>query len=227
MPTIGGVYNKGCMHVVIYLNGLGWPLKLKDSDLDNDRSWFQHAWTLQEVGSECTIAGDMPDGPMHAQRIDGRNYETALLTRFHKELDSVKRALVVGQIFATLVDMQKHMSTNLVDRVAGLTFSLQPYTIPAYHESETLEDAWMALVNAMFPGMHMKILLVYPGVGLGCKKWRPTWDQVMMEPLPEDANYIQADVKHNNETDEDWFDGYCTEKGHVQVFNVGLADGHD
>ncbi len=53
--------------------------------------------------------------------------------------------------------------------------------IPAYHESETLEDAWTALVNTMAPRMRAAFLLVYPGVGLGCKKWRPTWDQVMKQ----------------------------------------------
>ncbi|PBK64857.1 hypothetical protein ARMSODRAFT_850645, partial [Armillaria solidipes] len=177
VPTIGRVYKRA--EVVIYLSGLGRPLSLKDGDLDSNRSWFRRAWTLQEVGDERIIAGDIPDGPMHARQIDDGNYETALLTRFHEELPSlpsVERR--PDHIFAVLADMQKRVSTNAVDRVAGLTFLLRPYTIPAYHESETLEDAWMALVNAMDPKMRAHLLLEYPGVGLGCKKWRPTWDQV-------------------------------------------------
>ncbi len=92
------------------------------------------------------LPGDVPDGPMHAQRMPGGNYETALLTRFHEELHSVKRGKY--DIFAVLAHMQKRVSTNPVDRVAGLAFALQPRVIPAYHESETLEDAWTALVNA-------------------------------------------------------------------------------
>ncbi|PBK64853.1 hypothetical protein ARMSODRAFT_978808 [Armillaria solidipes] len=223
VPTIGCVY-RGEM-VVIYLSGLGRPLRLKDGDLDSDRYWIRRAWTLQEVGFKCIIAGDMPDGPMHAQQIDGRNYETSLLTRFHKELHSVERG--TDHIFAVLADMQKRVSTNPVDRVAGLAFPLRPYTIPAYHESETLEDAWTALVNAMDPRMRGGFLFVYPGVGLGCKKWRPTWDQVMMEPLPEDIKHLPLHVQHDNETDEDWFDGHCIEKGHVQGFDMGLAEGCD
>ncbi len=83
VPTIGGVY-KDAIKVVIYLSGLGRPFRLKAGDLDSDRNWFRRAWTLQEVGDRRIIAGDMPDGPMHAQWIDGGNYETALLTRFHK-----------------------------------------------------------------------------------------------------------------------------------------------
>ncbi len=135
VPTIGGVYKN--VKVVIYLSGLGRPLRLKDGDLDSDRSWFRRAWTLQEVGSWPDTAGDTPDGPMHAQRIDSGNYETALLTRFHKELHLVKRDTY--HIFSVLADMQKRVSTNLVDRVAGLAFPLVPRAIPAYHESETLE----------------------------------------------------------------------------------------
>ncbi len=189
VPTIGGVYD-GSRTVVIYLSGLGRPLRLKDGDLDSDRNWFRRAWTFQEVGRRCTIAGDMPDGPMHVQPIDGENYETALLTRFHKELHSLERNR--AHIFAVLADMQKRVSTNPVDRVAGLAFPLHPRVIPAYHESETLEDAWTALVNEMAPSMRAAILLLYPGVGLGCKKWRPTWDQLMMEPLPKDVDYLYA-----------------------------------
>ncbi len=116
VPTIERVYRGD---VVAYLNGLGRLLRLKDVDLDSNRSWFRRAWTLQEVGSVgCIIAGDTPDEPMHAQQLDGGNYETALLTRFHEEWHSVKR--VREQIFATLTDMQKRVSTNPVDRVAGL-----------------------------------------------------------------------------------------------------------
>ncbi|SJL08931.1 uncharacterized protein ARMOST_12306 [Armillaria ostoyae] len=225
VPTIGRVYDHAYTTVVIYLSGLGRPLRLKDGDLDSNRNWFRRAWTLQEVGRQCIIASDMPDGPMHAQRLYHGNYETAFLTRFHRELHSVERCR--HHIFAVLADMQKRMSTNPVDRVARLAFPLRPHTIPAYHESETLEDAWTALVNAMDPGMRTRFLLVYPRVGLGCKKWRPTWDQVMKQPLPKDVDDLYACVWHNNKMDEDWCGEHCIEKGHVWVFNVGSAERRD
>ncbi|KAK0436336.1 uncharacterized protein EV420DRAFT_239002 [Desarmillaria tabescens] len=90
VPAIGAVYHQ--QNVVIYLSGLGQPLSLKDGDLDSDRCWFRHAWALQEIGDERVIAGDTPDGPMHVECKDGK-YETELLTRFHKQLESTKDKL--------------------------------------------------------------------------------------------------------------------------------------
>ncbi len=224
VPTIGYVYDQGPA-VVIYLSGLGWPLSLKDGDLDSDRCWFRWAWTVQEVGwQRRIIAGDTPDGPMHARPIDEYgNYETDLLTRFHKQLESLQER---RGLFGWLAHMQRRVSTNPVDKVAGLTFLLQSFTIPAYHESESLEDAWTALVDTMSPVMRADMLFVYPGAGLGCKKWRPTWTQIMTEPLPVPDNG-SGSVKHDNETGEDWLEEHCIEKGLVQGLDVGSAEEHD
>ncbi|KAK0435878.1 hypothetical protein EV421DRAFT_1908380 [Armillaria borealis] len=221
VPTIGYVYRYA--EVVIYLSGLGQPLSLKDGDLDSDQCWFRRAWTVQEVGDERIIAGDMPDGPMHARTIDeDGNYETELLTRFHKQLELVQRS---RGLFDTLVHMQKRVSINPVDRVAGLAFPLIPETIPAYHESESLEDAWTALVDSMDPGYRVDFLFVYPEAGLGCKKWRPTWEQVMTESLLYGSCF--GYVEHNDETGEDWCEMFCIEKGLVRGLDVGSAEGHD
>ncbi|SJL05272.1 uncharacterized protein ARMOST_08638 [Armillaria ostoyae] len=95
VPTIGAIYKDA--QVVCYLSGLGLPLDFKEGDLESDRSWFRRAWTLQEVGQTRTIAGDTPDGPMHAEPIDDAgNYKDELLTNFHKQLksaDSIKPSI--------------------------------------------------------------------------------------------------------------------------------------
>ncbi|PBK62160.1 hypothetical protein ARMSODRAFT_1061904 [Armillaria solidipes] len=73
VPTIGQVYSARyawAAHVVIYMSGLGLPFTLKEGDLDSDQCWFRRAWTVQEVGIERIIAGDMPGGPMHAEPIN-------------------------------------------------------------------------------------------------------------------------------------------------------------
>ncbi len=83
------------------------------------------------------------------------------------------------------------------------------------------------LLNAMDPRMRSGFLFVYPGVGLGGKKWRPTWDQVMKQLLPKDVNFLFTCVQHDDKTGEDWFDGCCIEKGHVRVFDTGSEEGRD
>ncbi|KAK0217934.1 hypothetical protein IW262DRAFT_1298520 [Armillaria fumosa] len=178
VPTIGRAYIASSIPVVIYLSGLGRPLSLKEGDLDSDRCWFRRAWTLQEVGFERIIAGDTPDGPMHAKEID--------------------------------------------DDEAGvnrLAFRLRSMSIPAYYESVSLEDAWTAEMRAYF-------LFVYPGVGLVCKKWRPSWEQIMTQSLPADVDCFGS-VKHVDETNEDWFEGPCIEKGLVRGLDAGSAEGDD
>ncbi len=178
-------------------------------------------------GKKRIIAGDMPDGPMHAKPIgeDG-NYETELLTRFHKQLGSTQDH--DEDMLGRLADMQKRVSTYPVDKVAGLAFPLRSQTIPAYHESESLEDAWTALVNAMHPLMRGGFLLVYPGVGLGPRKWRPAWEQVMtVEHLPPWNTHYGCSIHRDDETDKDCFDLLCIENGHVRGLDVQSTEGGD
>ncbi|PBL01963.1 hypothetical protein ARMGADRAFT_1005415 [Armillaria gallica] len=208
------------------LSGLGQPLSLKEGDLESDRCWFRRAWTLQEVGNERIIAGDTPDGPMHAEPVDDNgNYETEMLTSFHEQWKRVKGIYRPFDPFDTLADMRNRVSTNPVDRVAGLAFCLDAGH--AYHESETVEDAWTALVNAMPGYTRARILFLYPGVGLGCKKWRPTWEQVMTEPLPADVDRCDGFVRHDDETNEDWYEGPRIKQGFVRGLHVGSAEGVD
>ncbi|KAK0482795.1 hypothetical protein IW261DRAFT_1606584 [Armillaria novae-zelandiae] len=222
VPTIGCVYQ---YHpVVIYLSGLGRPLSLAEGDLDGDRCWFRRAWTVQEVGFQRIIAGDTLGGPMHAEPIDDNgNYETDVLTVFHKQLGAL---YTWRDIFSVLTVMRDRLSTNPVDKLAGLALPMNPALIPAYYETASLEDAWTALVNTTHRQDRALLLFQYPGVGLGCKKWRPTWDQVMKEPLPAFVKYF-GHVEYNDEMDEDWVDGICIEKGVLRGLDVVSADGID
>ncbi len=109
---------------------------------------------------------------MHAKPIDNNgNYETDVLTRFHKQLESLHTK---PDIFSVLTGMRDQVSTNPVDRVAELAGPMLPNIIPAYYESESLEDAWTALVNTTSKDNCGLLLFKYPGVGLGHKKWRLT-----------------------------------------------------
>ncbi|PBK81149.1 hypothetical protein ARMGADRAFT_814262 [Armillaria gallica] len=227
VPTIGRVYDHPS-RVMIYLSGLGRPLSLKDGDLDSDQCWFRRAWTLQEVGDERRIfAGDTPDGPMHAKSKDGK-YETELLIRFHKKLELMPQWTHSWKPFAALAEMQKRVSGNEVDKVAGLAFTLgTAQIIPAYYESETLEDAWTALADTIKNFMCLQFLFAYPREGLGHKKWRPSWDQVMNLPLPVGIDQDLGILDRDTQTGEDSYFGCCIEKGLVRGLDVGLAEGHD
>ncbi|KAK0430336.1 hypothetical protein EV421DRAFT_2090940 [Armillaria borealis] len=222
VPTIGVVYRSLIeigLTVVYYLSGLGRPCSLKEGDLNSDQSWFRRAWTLQEVSIIRVIAGDTPDGPLHVKPMDkDGNYETELLTRFHKQLQSMGSVLSLTSVFAALKSMQNRVSANPLDKVAGLTFCLGCEMIPSYDESQSLEEAWTALVNSMHTANRGRLFSLYPEPGNAGTKWRPSWEQVMMTPLP-DHEYHTISLKHQNEMDEDWCYVDCIEKGLVQ----GLA----
>ncbi|KAK0433542.1 hypothetical protein EV421DRAFT_1718559 [Armillaria borealis] len=211
VPTIGAVYQKVGSKVVCYLSGLGLPLTLKEGDLESDRCWFRRAWTLQEIREEeyRVIAGDTPDGPLHAECKDGK-YETELLTRFHKQLQSTHQASFL--VFRALEEMRNRMSTNPVDKIAGLAFLMLPRQIPAYYESESLEDAWTALVNSMYGWSRAQLFFLCPEPGDRGPKWRPSWDQVMNKPLLEydpDPDGVLQSVDRHETGDEETCDTEC------------------
>ncbi|KAK0474100.1 hypothetical protein IW261DRAFT_1369688, partial [Armillaria novae-zelandiae] len=171
VPTIGHVYQD--QSVVCYLSGLGQPLTLNEGDLESDRSWFRRAWTLQEIGQRRVIAGDTLDGPLHAECKD-REYATELLTRFHKKLQDTHDWDWLHEILA---EMWTRVSTNPVDRIAGLAFVTGSKSIPAYSESASLEHAWTALVDSMHAWTRTELFVLCPEPGDRGPKWRPSWHQ--------------------------------------------------
>ncbi|KAK0471680.1 hypothetical protein IW261DRAFT_1597175 [Armillaria novae-zelandiae] len=225
VPTIGYLYRDADV-VVWYLSGLGRPLSLKEGDLESDRCWFRRAWTLQEVGNQRIIAGDTPGGPLHAEPIDDKgDYENDILTRFHKQLQVLDDISPDSyEMFSLLAEMQKRVSANPVDKVAGLAFRLESATIPAYYENQSLEDAWVALVNTIIPWCRAELFFLYPEPGTASKRWRPSWEQVMTRPLPTKGE-CGAWTGREEDTDVDWCEGSCIEKGFVKGLAVGDANG--
>ncbi|KAK0430969.1 hypothetical protein EV421DRAFT_2041518 [Armillaria borealis] len=210
VPTIGHVYEEAdrVTAVVCYFSGLGRPLSLKLSDFESGRSWFKRAWTLQEVGHNLIIGGET-----------GRAMEEEIRERVEKELSAAKNVRI--NVLRVLSEMQKRVSTNLVDKVAGMTYPLLSLDIPAYYEAQTEEDAWTALVAVMSTFIRAELFLLYPNPGSGSKVWRPSWTQVMTEPLPKCASlHSRGWVERTEETDADYFCGVFIESAHVR----GLAE---
>ncbi len=131
-----------------------------------------------DVLGHCRRFRASPDGrrPLHAKCKDGK-YETELLTSFHKQLQSMHRMMY--QVYEALEEMRKRVSTNPVDKIAGLAFLMGSRLIPAYYESESLEHAWTALVHTMTSACRGQLFSLCAEPGNAGKQWRPSWDQVM------------------------------------------------
>ncbi len=226
VPTIGYLYRVAGT-VVWYLSGLGRPFNLKAGDLDSDQCWFRRVWTLQEVSEDRIIAGDTPDGPLHAEPIDEEgNYEEEIIVEFHKQLQAVDDISPDSyNIFSVLAEMRKRVSDKPVDKVAGLVSRLESATIPAYYEDQSLEDAWTALVNTIIPWFRGDLFFGFPEPGDASKKWRPSWMQVMA--MPQQEGECGVWVSRDEETGNDWCEGYCIEKGTVRGLAERGAEGGD
>ncbi|KAK0430970.1 hypothetical protein EV421DRAFT_204320 [Armillaria borealis] len=209
VPSIGQVYDWS-ERVVCYFGGLGRPLNLKACDFESDRSWFRRAWTLQEICDDPIIGGETGN--------DGAT-DQAIRVRFEKQLSLLKN--LQGSVVEALSAMHKRVSTNPVDRIAGLTYLLLTDNIPAYHEAQTEEGAWTALVAAMWTPLRGQLFVWYPKPGSGSKVWRPSWTQVMNEALPlHDGKHWHGWVDRMEETDADYFRGLSIDSAHVR----GLAE---
>ncbi len=150
------------------------------------------------------------------QSVRTGSMRTELLTRFHKQLQSTHNTW--WNMREALVEMRKRVSTNPVDKIAGLAFLMGTNTIPAYYESESLEHAWTALVNEMDAWRRAELFFLYAEPGNAGKKWRPLWDQVMPKLLPASKLYPSINVDRDETSDEDW----CNGKG-IEGLVLGLA----
>ncbi len=208
VPAIGHVYYDYEGHVVCYFHGLGRPLSWPP-DFDSDRSWFRRARTLQEAG----VTGQ----PI---KFGGETGDESLSGTFSEQLESLDGLCIVDN---ALSQMQRRVSTNPMDRVAGLAYLLWTKYIPTYDEEQSEESAWVALVNAMEDGSRQKLLLCYPEPGNGSKCWRASWEQVMnttflsLGGAPVGGN---TGIGRTDKTDVDWYQGPCINSAKVQ----GLAD---
>ncbi|SJL12701.1 uncharacterized protein ARMOST_16132 [Armillaria ostoyae] len=221
VPTIGSLYQWNKIHC--YLSGLGRPLSVKQDYFDSDRCWFNRAWTLQEIslhGHE--ICGVTPDGPLDAKPDMDGNYDTEVLTTFHQKLQGLRR--LEYQPFDMLEEMRRRVSTNPVDKIAGMAILLRSSTIPPYYESQSLEDAWTAFMNTTNGLMRGDLFFKYPEPGNAGAKWRPSWDQVLEKSLPKhdickDSYMYMFCVGKHIAADGDLCQGFSVENGFVR----GLA----
>ncbi|KAK0213609.1 hypothetical protein IW262DRAFT_1466917 [Armillaria fumosa] len=217
VPTIGYAYDAHIgmrAQVVCYLSGLGRPMNFKQGVFEGDRSWFNRAWTLQEVpgGSEPLIAGDTGDD---------RFMEEEMQTRVHRQLQLLSEMRLSRVTFNMLLQMQSRMSTKPLDKVAALVYPFSTGSIPIYDAAQSEEDAWTVLVDAMPSPSRADLFFYYPGPGNKNKSWRPSWKQAMAHTIPWcDGSANIGSVRRTEEMDSDWYEGPRFELIYVK----GLAE---
>ncbi|SJL10670.1 uncharacterized protein ARMOST_14061 [Armillaria ostoyae] len=220
VPTIGSLYcNIWVPHVVYYLTGLGRPLSLKPGDLDNERNWFNRAWTLQETAKHPVIGGSTDVGLITDNDVKAKLKE---------KLQSVK-GIREADVFYFLWQMQIRKSTKPLDKVAGLAYllcgdRLRFGYIPVYDETQSQEDAWDVLVDAMESSHKLELLFIYPEPGNGPQRWRPSWKQVMERRIlcPDGSHPFPTRNRIRKlETGDFLYEGPCIESGFIS----GLAHG--
>ncbi|KAK0230076.1 hypothetical protein IW262DRAFT_376973 [Armillaria fumosa] len=211
VPTIGYVYRRAGK-VVYYFSGLGRPLSLKPGDFESNRCWFNRAWTLQEITPIMIIGGETGNNDMMEEVIRGR---------FNKELQVLQKMQRNNSVLDILSQMRNRVSTNPVDRVAGLAYLFDSTSIPMYDADQSEEGAWVALMNTMGRWSRVELLFFYPEPGNGNKYWHPSWNQVMGNKLPFRGKVKRVGhVGRKKETDSDWHEGPYVDSGYVK----GLAD---
>ncbi len=150
-------------------------MQLKPGYFEDDRCWFKQAWTLQEIREDMVIGGETGDE---------ETFEEDILVRFHEQLESLRKMRRSHLVFDVLSEMKNRMSTNCLDKVAGLGYILDLKYLPMYHSSQYEEDAWETLVNAMFWSSQATLLFLYPEPGNTIRCWCPSWKQIMTKTLP-------------------------------------------
>ncbi len=87
-------------------------------------------------------------------------------------------------VFDVLSEMKNRVSTNRLDKVAGLGYILDLKYLPMYDSSRSEEDSWATLVDAMFRSSQATLLFLYPEPGNRIRCWCPSWKQIMTKTLP-------------------------------------------
>ncbi|KAK0215182.1 hypothetical protein EDD85DRAFT_498809 [Armillaria nabsnona] len=183
VPSIGFVYDgfwrwfASIGPSVHYLNGLGRPIG-GCVDLESERSWFQRAWTLQEMSNDYLIGGEMSEGAE-----EGHREELAALRHINGTPDVTNLAcpLSTSLLLNVRKEMQIRVSTNPRDKVARLFYLFLLRCIPVYSASQKEEDAWNVIVREMDLRVRGQPFVLHPCPGPVTRQWSLSWEQVMTE----------------------------------------------
>ncbi len=143
--------------MVCYFNGLGRPLKFQPGYFESDRCWFNRAWTLQETTDGMIIGGETDDAAMEAE----------VQRRFDELLEMLKQMRRDKSLADVLSEMRERVSTNPMDRVAGLAYILQSRYLPEYDMMQSGEEAWEVIMDVMSDAYRAQLFFFCPMPGNG------------------------------------------------------------
>ncbi|KAK0477509.1 hypothetical protein EDD18DRAFT_1469290 [Armillaria luteobubalina] len=185
LPIIGWVYHSA-RQVACYLGGLGLPMCFKDQHaFEDERCWFNRAWTLQETPHDVVIAGRTRrySGLTMSRSPPRARMQWMLIGRLNN-VRYGQQAMTWGeQILHFLQEMKRRKSSSPVDKVAGLVFLLQLKRLPVYDAGQSEEDAWTELMDVAHDKLRAIFLFWYPKPN-GNGSWRPSWEQLITEIYP-------------------------------------------
>ncbi|KAK0501938.1 hypothetical protein EDD18DRAFT_1277863 [Armillaria luteobubalina] len=222
VPTIGRVYRMAHGRLVCYFSGLGRSLSVKACDFESDTCWFRRAWTLQEIQHRMIIGGETGDDRIMEKEMRARIENQLSWLRENSGVDGLGMP-----VFIALSEMQKRVSTNPVDKIAGLSYLLWTEEIPTYYASQSQEEAWTALVDEMVITYRGHMFFLYPKAGNGTKCWRPSWKQAITEALlsPHLTSGWVGFVRRTKDNNADWCDGPCIESCYVRGLGEESTEG--
>ncbi|PBK59353.1 hypothetical protein ARMSODRAFT_1027480 [Armillaria solidipes] len=84
--------------------------------------------------------------------------EEVIQERFNEQLQALQKMQRNNSVLGILSHMRDRVSTNPVDRIAGLAYLLDSTDLPTYDMEQSEESAWVAFMNAMGPWSQVELL---------------------------------------------------------------------
>ncbi|SJL16948.1 uncharacterized protein ARMOST_20484 [Armillaria ostoyae] len=159
---------------------------------------------------------------------DDGTLEEDIQVRFREQLASLLQMRRSHSVLDAVSEMRNRVSTERLDKIAGLGYFLDLNYLPIYDCSQSEEDAWGALVDAMCWYSRQNLLFFYPEPGDGGKCWRPSWKQIMTKTLPSHQwSLWDGDIfwKEDAGVSTDSYQGYHIDSGYVRGLPHPLYDG--
>ncbi len=124
-----------------------------------------------------------------------------------------------------VLEMQNRVSTNPLDKVAGVVYLLNQDYIPIYNAAMSDTQAWEVLMDSLSHVYRAEFFFYVPEPGKGNKCWRPSWQQIMtLKQFVPYSSPWPRDVGRSEETDEDWYEGHCIHSADVRGLAKGLTE---